>query len=365
MSAPVPVLLMVRELNVGGTERQCAELARALDPGRYQAHVACFRPSGFRADQLRAAGIPVIDLGVRSFASMSALAGTWRLRGYIRRHAIRVVHAFDYPMNLYAAPLARLFGVAVVLTSQRQSRSLYPGVRRGLRFTDRLADAVVVNCEAVREELRREDRLPERKLRLCYNGLDVAAFPPRAGEGQTLTVGVLCVFRPEKGLLTLIDAFHQVRERRAGIRLLLIGDGPLRPVMEQRIAELGMEPQCEFSRAVSDAGEWLRKLDIFVLPSLSEALSNSLMEAMSSGCACIASRTGGNPELIDGERTGLLFPPGNATELARALERLIVDDDLRRSMAAAASERVRREFSLERAAARLAEIYDEQLARVK
>src|SRR5579862_7456121 len=103
----VNVLLMVRELNIGGTERQCAEMARSLDRTRYHAHVACFRGAGFRADDLRGAGVPVLELPVKSFKSPGALRGAVLLRGYLKRNEIRLVHTFDFPMNLYGAPLAR------------------------------------------------------------------------------------------------------------------------------------------------------------------------------------------------------------------------------------------------------------------
>ncbi len=365
---PVNVLLMVRELNIGGTERQCAEMARSLDRSRYFAHVGCFRASGYRADELRRAEVPVLHLPVDSLASFSAIRGAKTLRDYIRRHDIGIVHTFDFPMNLYAAPLARALRVPVVLTSQRQSRALYPGVRRWLRITDRLADGIVVNCEAVRKEMIEQEGAPPKKVFLCHNGLDAPAFPVRDLEASpaTVTIGVLCALRPEKDLLTLVNAFDRIRDVRPGLRLLIVGEGVLRGPLEQRVRELKLTGQCHFEPATSDVPGWLRQMDIFVLPSRSEALSNSLMEAMASGCAPIASRVGGNPELIhesvDGERTGLLFEPGNDADLAECLRRLILNDDLRRSIARAASERVRREFSLETAAARLAEIYDERLA---
>jgi len=365
---PVNVLLMVRELNIGGTERQCAEMARALDRRRYVAHVGCFIADGFRAEELRRDGVPILHLPVRSLRSFSAVRGALLLRRYIRQRDIRLVHTFDFPMNLYAAPLARAMRVPVVLTSQRNSRVLYPGVHRWLRVTDRLSDAVVVNCEAVRKEMIAQDHTPPEKLLLCYNGLDTAAFPARTfedGASQTLTIGVICAFRPEKDLLTVVNAFERIRDIRPGLRLILVGQGVLQEPLEKRIRELGSGEQCRIEPATSHVAGWLQKMDIFVLPSLSEALSNSLMEAMSSGCAPVASRVGGNSELVDGERTGLLFTPGDDAGLAECLRKLVLDDNLRRSIARSASERMRLEFSMETAAARLAEIYDDQLRRAK
>jgi len=107
----------------------------------------------------------------------------------------------------------------------------------------------------------------------------------------------------------------------------------------------------------------LRAIDIFVLPSLSEALSNALMEAMACGCAVVASQVGGNPELVSDGTTGLLFRAGDAAELADRLERLIVDDGLRTRVGVAASESVRQRFSLQASVRRMEEIYEELLGR--
>src|ERR1700685_1387917 len=126
MPDPIPGMLMVRELGPGGTERQLTELARALDPFRFQVHVGCFH-EGIRANELRLAGIPLVRLPGTSFMNPSAVAGAWQLGLYLRRRKIRLVHTFDYPLNCFGVPVARAFGIPVVLSSQRFHRHLTPG----------------------------------------------------------------------------------------------------------------------------------------------------------------------------------------------------------------------------------------------
>ena len=125
--------------------------------------------------------------------------------------------------------------------------------------------------------------------------------------------------------------------------------------------ELGIQERCHFEPSTADVTEWLGAIDIFVLPSLSEALSNSLMEAMACGCAVLASAVGGNPELVSDGNNGLLFQAGNAAELADRLERLIVDEDLRKRFSNEAPKRIRQCFSVETSVRRMEEIYDEVL----
>src|SRR5215471_13608160 len=112
MPAPIPVLLMVRELNVGGTERQMTETAMALDRSRFDTRVGCFRPAGMRGDELRAAGVPIVQFPVPSLFSIQ---GALRIAAYIREHGIRLVHTYDTPANLYGVPSARMAGTPIVL----------------------------------------------------------------------------------------------------------------------------------------------------------------------------------------------------------------------------------------------------------
>jgi glycosyltransferase involved in cell wall biosynthesis len=362
---PWPVLLMARELGLGGTERQLAETAAALDRSEFEPHVGCFTEGGFRAQELRAAEVPILELGVKSLVTPSALAGVRRMGAYLARNGIQLVHAFDVPMNLFAVPVARLYRTPVVLSSQRAHRALTPGVRRHLlRLTDRMVDGIVVNSRAVARELANEDSVPESLVRLAYNGVDTERFQ-RAGERASLpwndasvVIGVVCALRPEKGLETLIDAFERVHSVGNGVKLLIVGSGPMLAELQSRAGA-----DCHFQPAVGDVAPWLRAIDIFVLPSLSEALSNSLMEAMACGCCAVASAVGGNPELVEDGATGLLFPAGDADALAAQLRELIGDAGLRRRLAESGALLMREKFTRASAARAMGDIYREFLER--
>ncbi len=175
-----PVLLLARELDLGGSERQMTEIAKTLDRSRFIPHVGCFRPQGIRNAELAARGVPIVHFPVDSFASFGAICQAWRLADYIRQQGIRLVHTFDYPTTLFAVPVARLGTRAVVVSSQRSHRSLIPRkYLRWIRMTDRMSDAIVVNCEFVGRHLRKDEGVPSARIRLCYNGVDLDAFEPR------------------------------------------------------------------------------------------------------------------------------------------------------------------------------------------
>ena len=354
---------MVGALDQGGSERQMAELAQVLDKSEFEVHVGCFLDDGFRAQELRKAGIPILELPVRSYVSFKALECAWQMGRYIRRHRIQIVHTFDLPLTCFGVPVARAFGVPVVLSSQRANRGLQPRYRQLMRFTDHLAHGIVVNCEAMRVHMTQDEGVPPQRLHVCLNWIDIEHYrplpqlrPPPLADAS-LVIGVVCALRPEKGLLTLIDAFAEVCDAAPGLKLLIVGDGPMLPALTERAREQGLGPQCVFQPGVADVREWLREIDIFVLPSLSEALSNSLLEAMASGCTVIASRVGGNPELVDDAKTGLLFTPGDAGDLARQLRSLIASESLRSQLKENGLAFVRKNFNRDTSVRRITELY--------
>jgi glycosyltransferase involved in cell wall biosynthesis len=361
---------MTRTLGHGGTERQLTETALSLDRSLFSPHVACVDGTGFRADELRRAGVPILELRFSSFASPQCFAAGAQLRRYIREHRIELVHTFDTQMNIFGIPAVALFGGPVVLSSQRCFENvIWPQHRSLTRFAHRLADGVVVNCAALEEHLRRDYSVPADKIHICLNGLDTSVFHP-AGRAEprpaglqdaSLVTGSVCVLRPEKNLTTLLRAFALVRGVRHGMKLVIVGSGPEREGLEALAKNLGIEGECCFFPAAENVASWLRAIDVFVLPSISEAFSNSLMEAMGCGCCAVASNVGGNPELVRHGETGLLFESGNAEDLAGQLRAVVIDDALRDRFAGAGSSFVLNHLSREVAARRMGEIYREQL----
>jgi glycosyltransferase involved in cell wall biosynthesis len=363
------ILLLARGLDAGGSERQLAETAKALHRRTgWEVHVGCFHDTGLRGAELRASGIPVVRLPVTSFASISVLNGLVHFSRYAIRNRIALVHAFDVPSTIFSTFAARLSARRIVLSSQRAHRELVtPRDRMLLRVTDKLVNGSVVNCEAMRRHLVTDEGVPPGRVHVCYNGVNTDVFfpaplprPVALGDGSVV-IGVVAVLRPEKGLPTLVEAFARVHRECPRTRLLIVGSGPLRQPLEDLSHTLGVASNVHFQPATADVPVWLNCMDIFVLPSLSEALSNSLMEAMACGVAPIASSVGGNPELVREAETGLLFEPGDAVGLATQLRRLVDGEGLRRQYAAAAAAFIRRGMTIEHAAARMESIYSQFL----
>ncbi|MEP7351659.1 MAG: glycosyltransferase family 4 protein [Acidobacteriota bacterium] len=370
MSEPVPILLLSYDLRFGGSERQLAEVAQHLDRDRFAPHVGCIRLQGGRRGELERAGVPLVEFSFPSFASRHCLAAGWRLSTYIKRHRIKLLHSFDVPGTMFGIPFGFVSKVPVVLSSQRAFRELASGYeRRLLRFTDRLVDGVVVNSANLRAHLETSDGLSQAKTTLVYNSVDLERFTPGPGAEVlpecSVVIGSTAMLRPEKGVADLVEAFASVAALDSKVGLLLVGSGPLYEPIKARINELGLSKRCHMAGGVTDVRPWLRRMDIFVLPSLSEALSNSLLEAMATGCTAMATEVGGNPELVREGETGLLFEPGNAKQLGVKLHSLIENDELRKRLAASGQTFVRQKFSRASSLGAMADLYSQHLARVR
>lgn len=369
MSKPIPILLTVRELNTGGIERDVTQIAMEIDRYRFEPHVAAYRMDGMRFEELYRAGVPILHLPMRSLKSPTALSSAIRMRRYIREHGIRLVHAYDASV-VFIAPVARALRVPAVLSSTLGNRNLLdPRTRREVRWTDKIVDSIVVNCEAMRRHMVDDEHVASDRIALCYNGVDTRHFYPAAAprraalENASFVIGAVCVLRPEKALDLLLEAFSRVRHLKSGIRLVIVGSGPELPKLQAASARLGIQDDCVFVPATRDIPEYLRSFDVYVSCSRSEAFSNTVLEAMACGCVVLGSRVGGTPELIGNNERGLLFRSGDAADLTIKLTALIENEPLRREFGARAAEFARTSLSIEIAAGRMAEIYERALRR--
>jgi glycosyltransferase involved in cell wall biosynthesis len=208
------------------------------------------------------------------------------------------------------------------------------------------------------------------RISVIHNGVDRRRFFPdprmRARMRQELglaedefCVGCVGNFFPVKGHATALEAMQELAARRENWRLLLIGEGPERSKLEKFVAERpAWNHRVSFLGTSDRIPELMNAMDVYVLPSVAEGISNSLLEAMASALPVIAANTGGNPEVVVDGDSGLLFPVGDARALAGHLMALEADSERRRAFADRALRRVREEFSLDSMIAKYAGLYE-------
>jgi glycosyltransferase involved in cell wall biosynthesis len=323
---------MIGQLALGGTEKQVTLLAEGLRRRGVDARVLVMFDLGEHEAHLRAAGVPVVDLGFRRGPGTPGmvwrnLRAFGRLVSYLRRDRPAVLHAFLFHSYVTAAFAARLARVPV-LVAGRRSLGDFKGGRRWVlaleRTVTRMTDLLIANAEAVAADARTEEGVAAEKVRVIYNALPDAAFEPAVPSTvDTPSPVVLCVanLKPYKGHRYLLDAAGMLRSRGYDITLLCAGEGSERVELERQADRLGVDAR--FLGPRTDIDRLLARADAFVLPSLTEGLSNAVMEAMAAGRPVVATDVGGTGELISGR--GILVPPSDAPALADALERVLTD----------------------------------------
>ncbi len=352
------VLLMTNTLEVGGSERQFVTLVESLSRDHFDVHPACLRRIGGLT--ARMGDIPEFRPGGRLLGIQSQRAQLEMVRA-MRRDGIAVAHAFDFYTNILLIPAARLAGVPVI-GSHRQLGDLLTGAKfKAQYWAFRFCDRVVCNSRAAAASLRAAG-LPEQKLVIIPNGLAEQAFaacsPAIPRKGGTVRLGMLArMNNPVKNHPAFLKAAAKLSQTFPGAEFLLVGDGPLRPELSQMAAELGIKEKVIFAGERHDIPAMLASLDVSVLISSSESLSNVILESMAAGVPVVATDVGGNPELVKHGETGLLVPMGNEEKLVEALARLVRDPDLRSHYAARSKDFARAHFHIDEVCRQFEQLY--------
>ena len=366
-SAAAPgVFLMIESLQTGGSERQFTELARTLAAGPFHLHLGCVKCTGSFAEGLE--DVPQFPLG-GSLYGVQSVRTRWNLARHLRRLDVSVAHSFDFYTNLTMIPAARLGRVPVVIGSQRQIGDLLtPAQFHAQLAAFRWCDQVICNSRAAARELVTRG-LPENKVTVIGNGLSAEAFaatapalPVRPG---VLRVGMIARMNARyKNHSGFLRAAAKVHARMPDVEFVLVGDGPLRPELEQQARDLGIIDKVIFLGDRRDVAAALAAVDLSVLPSNSESLSNVILESMAAGKPVIATRVGGNPEIVSTE-TGILVGPGDEQQLATARQTLLENRNLRLDFGRRARQIAESTFTTARMQQAHEELYVELLARKK
>jgi glycosyltransferase involved in cell wall biosynthesis len=372
---PMRILMFIQSLELGGSEKQCVEMACLLARNGFAVTVGCMRRTGPLRRKIAEVGLELVEFPVGGLLRPRAVVQMLRLTRFMRARKFHVVQANDLYANLFAVPAARLAGIPVVVSSQRDLSDWWwytPRRRKLLRIVQRLSTCVIVNSEAIRSQLVREDGFDFEKIRVVYNGIDVEryatvhrdqarrAIAHSIAPNDRLIVMVANMHSDAKGHSDLMGAARIVRCQHPDVRFLLIGDGKMRPTFESQARQANLEKSVLFLGHRTDVADILSCCEIGLLASEAEGLPNAVMEYMASGLATIATPVGGVPEIIEHESNGLLTPVGDPGSLAKQITRLLGDEILRQRLGQAGRETMQSKCGFASVLSSLKRIYKSQ-----
>jgi glycosyltransferase involved in cell wall biosynthesis len=369
----IRIAFLAPYLTTGGTQRHLQQVVRLLDRDRFTAEVLTLHAGGEIEAALRADGVPVTSLAVGSrLTGPRAAHAMLQAARRLRAAGVHVMHGYQWRPALVGTIVARLARIPLVLASKR---SLTGGDRRARlawRVIGRRVDTLVVNADALRAES--EAHGVAARWAVIPSGVDTDHFTSgsRAREAKVMlgldpdrpVVGAVGRLEERKGHDHFLHAGSRMLAMANGLRpqLLIVGDGPLRAKLEREAVALGVAESVRFTGGVADVRVPLAAMDVFVLPSHAEGMSNALLEAMAACRPVVATAVGGTSEVVDDARTGVLIRPLDASAMAEAVLGLLTDPQRAARLGEAARQRVVERFSARAMVACLERLYDERLA---
>lgn len=367
------ILFLIDKLFLAGAQRNFFQLVTGLSGTRFRPIFVCLQEGGPLADKLLASGVEGQVLGLKRIYDNVGLQQALQLKGLIERRDVSIIHSYLTSANIYGTFVGKLLARnrPKVITTRRDL-----GVMRNWRvrwaeelFINPFVDRFVVVCDAVKKSLIREKGVNPDKVVTVYNGIDIEAFDNEANrhavtrealqlEERDQMICTVANLTDVKGHHFLIKAFAQVRQTFPDTKLLLVGDGPLKLELQQLCESYGIRDRVLFLNSRSNVPALLRHADLCVLPSLTEGLSNALLEYMAAGKPVVATAIGGNVEVVVHGETGFLVPARDESSMAHYMRILLENQRLARQIGQAGRDRVSKDFSYGAMMSRYLTLYD-------
>lgn len=370
------IIFVIDGLGVGGAERLMTPILRHLDRERFSVRVCVLQSKDGNplAEDIRALGVPVDFLNVRRLRDFTAIL---RLRNYLKKSRADIVHTQLEFANILGNISAKLLGLPSVCTvhvlpaleTSLKSRLHQSAEWMMLRI---FCDRVIAVSEEARLHYIAHSGIPPRKLVMIHNGIDLTQFQrlepdiARAAvrrefnlPDNSILLTTVAVLRPLKGIEYMIRALPAICAAYPTTCYLIAGDGAYRDILMREAEQADVKERVIFAGRRADIPRILSASDIFVLPTLTEALPTVLAEAMACRLPIVASAVGGVPEMIRSGENGILIPPMQPAELSRACNALLADSDLRVRMGEEGWKLVNQKFNIDRQVLQLEQQYFE------
>ncbi len=357
---------IIHRLQVGGLENGLVNLINNMSDARYKHIIICMTEFTDFKNRLNSNSVTCYALHKKEGKDISVYFRLWKLLMRVQPDIIhtRNIGTIDCVIPAFFAGVKhRVHG------EHGRDMADIDGSNRRYITLRKLMSPFIQRFIALSQDLQQwllnTVKISEAKITQIYNGVDLEKFKPRDSvhDNSGILFGTVGRLNGEKDQLTLVNAFIQLLahrpEKRGHLKLIIIGEGPLEERLKAVVSQYNVEDAVIFTGAKNDVTKFLQEMDVFILPSLGEGISNTILEAMASGLPVIATKVGGNPELVEHDKTGFLVPANNPEEMATAMNCYIEHCDLMEKHGSSGRQRVETLFSMENMVERYVRVYDE------
>lgn len=351
-----------------GAEEVTLHLLRGLNRKLFRLHLACTPElaRSFHADLPDDVAVSLLSLDF-----LSDLRGAYQLGRALRHYHIQILHSHMFRASLFASPLARLLRVPIIVDTSHGREFWRRGWKRSFlidRFVGRQVNYTIAVSGSTARYLIDQKRLNPEKVKVICNGVNLERHNRNAAtkaeirqllkldEKAPLLI-VVGRLEPQKGHQILFEAMPAIRKEFPAVQLVCLGEGSLRPVLEQMVRSKELERTVRFAGYQDDVSRWLQCADLSILPSLYEGLPMAALESLAAECPIVATAVDGTPEVVVAGETGLLVPPGDPERLAGAIRQMLRQPELAREMGKRGRQLILDQFSVEQMVRRTETLY--------
>lgn len=369
MEKQLRILHVIDSLKIGGTERQCVEIAKRINGGKYNVQLVTLEKKGALLQAVIDAQIPLTEFKISgAFYQPKSILQIIRLALFMKKKKFHIVQTYGFYSTVPGVIAARIARVPVVISGKRDMNELLSrGKIRVEKFLWKFCDKIIVNAKRIQDYLITKENIPIGKIKVIYNVVDIKNEMKTSEmrcHSKINIVGMVANFREQKDHKTFLDAAVIVRKMKPDVRFALVGSGPLEDKVKGLANDLGLFESITFHgwKSGKELFDVMGTFSITVLSSFNEGMPNVILESMALGIPVIANPSGGVPELIEDGVSGYLFQYKRPDILAEKINYLLDNKNILLEIGYRAREIVKSRFSSQQTIKSFKSLYVELLS---
>ncbi|MFQ5456254.1 MAG: glycosyltransferase [Nitrospirota bacterium] len=373
MLTQIRILHIIDSLNIGGTEKQCVEIAKRTNSEKYNVHLVTLNKEGHLYHDLIHADIPLTEFNISdAFYHQKSIIQIFRLASFMKKKRFHIVQTYGFYSTVPGVIAAKIARVPVIIAGKRDMSELLSKTQiKAEKMLWKFSERIIVNARKIRNYLVSKEGIQKDKIIVIYNGVDLKQVSSTSenidDQSKPNIVGMIANFRPQKDHTTFLKAAEIVLGKRSDVKFLLVGSGPFEDEMKQYARQLRIHNNVIFygRKTGKELYDILKNLTVSVLSSTNEGIPNVILESMSFGIPVIANPSGGVPELVEDRVTGFLFPYKRPDILAEKIIYLLDNKKVTEKMGRNGQRKVEKEFNYTVMKNQYERLYEELYQRIQ